>query len=463
MMFWFRTVLAGAVFCNVAYAQIPREQETRPDYHGPHEPWIDRNNAGPLIEKTKEAGGRLLFMRVGDLGVVDGKRDPADEAAWSDPRVTEWLTAHAVGARYQLSDDAKNANALELGSLTKAVYAIRNGVVVDRDLLFTSADEVLEWAKLLENGDVTPEFARKRAGERTDTCSLIPRAVYAERLRRLGEAQASADEYAWIIEARFGIGRKRDTNQQWPVGHPLEWDLFKFPIFHRAAELAPKFPAVYERLEVARDEMIERLIKSKPGEHRKLSIEFVFSMLSIAPDAEVFNRLMDGVADDPFSVAESKRRQTRLMSSLAEQGRWADAGKLVRDPVNSVRQCMGKFDALTKLGDAMGGKRSHPPSDAYSELADQTELDVATDCAVVYAALLAAGREKEASEAASAAFAIHDSPTVRAVFVVTCLDAKQVRPEHREWAKQGDQSPMLKEQPQTLSQQVEESLAPPQK
>lgn len=117
---------------------------------------------------------------------------------------------------------------------------------------------------------------------------------------------------------------------------------------------------------------------------------------------------------------------------------------------------MSKVTAIKKLT----GAPHNPPANASDDLMRQTEFEAATDCAVIYASLLSVGREEDAQAAADATFAVHDSPMVRAIFVVTCLDAKQLRPVHREWAKQADPTLQMKDTGKTLAQLVDEALTP---
>ncbi len=273
-----------------------------------------------------------------------------------------------------------------------------------------------------------------------------------------GDEEAAADEYLWVVEqfyrdeARGGTtDRIRNIPMLYRVGG---YHMIQYGVLDRASTLGSKFPTTRARWSALRDELIA--IVADPSKAGYNAGKAAREITLFTPDVEGTFALLDKYKDNNRITTMIEHLLPELVATMGSGGQWERAGKLIRDPSAQVRGQMVRLDVLEGLNDA-----SQPVSKASPQTYRPIELRCAQSVGIIYAALLAAGRDKEAREAADEAFKLHDSPTLRACLVLTALDAGQSREEHGGWAKTGESSWLFEKSPpkQTLSKRVEEALS----
>ena len=461
-------VLATLLLMFSCAAATGQQQKDRPrDYADrslaqPY-PLPDWRPGGDPIEVHKDDGATVVFL-IAD-GLWTHEFDTLE--AWESPAVQAWIKdtgrvfradARARGTDWSIPESV----AVIIGhSPPEGVYAFRNGQLIDHDRQFTDPEQLLVWLKSVDAGEISVEFARRRAGERHSQSPLEPRLVLAQRLERRGMLEEAADEYTWVLEQAYTQLANQPpldlrNPQQGPPARQINlWALSLYDFSNKAQDLGLRFPATKARLEALRDRLCD--LASDPDQRAAAS--FALAMVSLVPDPDRTNALLDALEKIPEHKLLLAREVPSLIDSLASQGRWAEAGKIIRRPEESVALHMSKLGIMEAMSDS-----PRPLDEASPQFYRQTEVESALAASMIYAALLAAGRADEAERAATTAFEVRDSPTIRAIFVTVCLTARQIRPEHRAWAEQGMKSWLFEprdgepQRPESLVDLVDKAL-----
>jgi hypothetical protein len=325
-------------------------------------------------------------------------------------------------------------------------YAIRDGKLLDHDLLFENADDLLAWLGHVKSGVFPMDYIKSRAGERNEDSEPVVRMIYADRLERWGNddkvaREKAADEYTWVYEQvrtpREPVPMpvvQRGTTLSKPPFHMIRYDTYEYGVDERVRMYAKDFPAVRDRVAVIRDLLREEILKmDRPSEY---TVHDWLYACSIAPDPKSTVAVYKALQGKAKAIAD--QALLNFVVTLEQGGAWAEAGAIIDQPMIRVHR---EFDRIIMMGamDMMGtGELKKDDPAMYRRMYAQT-VGVA---AAMHAALLAAGRDQEAFDVGATVLELtNDDWMTKGVMVMQALKAKQARPEHLAWAKAADSSP----------------------
>jgi hypothetical protein len=141
-------------------------------------------------------------------------------------------------------------------------------------------------------------------------------------------------------------------------------------------------------------------------------------------DAAATLAWVDRNKGDEEGVKTLRRFDYRILSLLEEEGRWADYGLVVDDPVATVRRYHDTFLRAADLDDGAPGLEE--------ELAESRRQHFRSSVASIHAGLLAAQREDEAWRVVEVATGLANDPALNSAVVEKALEVGQPRERHRE-------------------------------
>jgi len=349
-----------------------------------------------------------------------------DRTTMVDPKVVEWLKKNAIIVSVDVDKEPALAKSLEIAAMPTTI-AFRKGEEFDRIVGMRAAAPFLAWLEGMAQGKKSIEAVRARAAARPDgTIDVDARCEEAQALvqaRKYAEATA-AYEWLWrhMLEHDPSMGGVRisfmATNMQ---------------------ELAARSPDAKTRFTALRDEAAKGLADEKVD--ARLLGDWIVLNKVIGDDKATLD-WFDRVKGDR-RWRELVRRQVYLRELLMENGRLGDYGALIEDPVEEIRDNhrVASFDH---------GMPEGIDAEQKAGMLESMHLYWREQCAVVYAAVLAAGREEEALAAAKEAMKFDSGAAMVKSLVAKALEADQARQVQIEWidaalaaskATEGDAAP----------------------
>lgn len=137
---------------------------------------------------------------------------------------------------------------------------------------------------------------------------------------------------------------------------------------------------------------------------------------------------LDRVESDPAALANLRPLAGFIPYILRQAGRWPDMARWFPDPIGAVRHAYATADSWLRRLDVDS-----------QHLATTIRAFARDRAALVYASLLAAGRDAEALRAAEAAAGLDPEPDrLRTILIATALEqASQARPHQLQWLSAG--------------------------
>jgi hypothetical protein len=388
-----------------------------------------------------------------------GSKGPLALDHWRDPRVGERLQARGMlaaiytGESYDRGPNVPGPALRRFATMPRGLYAIRNGEVADHTSQPNDVDALLAWLDLVATGGPSLEEARKLAGEREDGGPLLPRLVLAMRLDLAGKADEAGAEYEWVLEQTL----LHDVQEHdWSEPKSIDRTSARsYPFLKRGAEFAKQNQAAMARIVALRDAFAARTDAATDEVTRSKARRSFFLVYDIAPNPDQllawFKRQPPEPAEDRRDSSLSLRRE--VFHKLTAAGRWADAGNLVDKPLGWTAQAILRISAT----EWMTADDRRPERDREKS---QARFHAATEAGIIYAALLAAGRENHAqavAEVLEELDAEDEDQTVRKGLILWALQAGQARPIHLQWADELDETQPADKK---IKPKVEEALRP---
>jgi hypothetical protein len=463
-MFRVFVLLAAILGCSIARAQTPGGVQRFPRNDGsggvetgPFFTFLDDKVYQLGLDASKQ--GKLLVVAI-PADSWPGMKEPNPLDQWKEASVADWLAAHGVAAVYRRDDSPvyrSNTNVVVKRTFNKTppgLVAIRNGDIIDQTTHFKSADDLLAWLQLALKDDVTLEYARKLAGERTDGGPLLPRLVLAWRLDHAGKNHEADAEYEWVFEQtlrhKLPSGREQFTDPRYPDRYPAgRWQREE-----RAADFAKRNPEAKARLITLRDSFAAQAETETDVHKRREARDDWFRLYHIFPNPDALLKWYKSQPPEPrpkrkFEAMHSLRRTVFHM--LTEADRWADAGQLVDKPFGWATEQMMMLSAAEFMS------ADDTPNEKKQEMLE-ARVRAASEAGEIYAALLAAGRESSAQALAEVLEEFDEedeNQIIRRGLLLMALDAHQVRPFHAQWADEADKNAA---EDKKLKPRVEEAL-----
>lgn len=337
-----------------------------------------------------------------------------DATTWRDGKVEKWLAKNAIVVAVDVDQKKQLAKELSVQAMPTMI-AFKEGREFDRVVGYKGPAELLAWLEGIARGDKSIEAVRRRAGKRDAAKGKVDidaRLKLASSLAQTGKVAEAADEYVWLFE------------------HMLEHDQAFYGV--RLSFMASDMERLAARHAGAKKrftELRDRTAKAIQGEKvdREDLVDWV-NLNNIIGDTEATLSWYDKVKDQPRWRPLVNRVARDLQELLLRKRRWADIGRTSADPIGEIEQdhainaMRPKFDLPEGLSDEQRRRIEEMPHRRLREKAG-----------IMYAGLLAAKREDDATKFAARARELDKSIAMVAALVSTALQADQPRTQHLRW------------------------------
>jgi thiol-disulfide isomerase/thioredoxin len=362
-----------------------------------------------------------------------------EKTTWRDGKVAAWVAANAIAVQIDVDKERSLAKELKIDAMPTVIAVKEGNQEYDRIVGYRNPSDFLAWTEGIARGEKAIDAVRKRAGERTggtEKVNIKARLDLANSLWQSGKADEAAEEYAWLWR------------------HMLEYDRAFVGV--RSSFMASNMERLAVRNEGAKKKFMDlRDEAEKAMAEEKVSVDDLADWMvlnKIVSDSQRTLKWFDEVKDDTHWKPMLERITYRLEDLLIQNKRWADLGKLYSDPMEllgraqEMRHVMSKQPLPQGIDEEMRKTMGEMPLRTFRNSAGR-----------LYAALLAAGNEKDARRIAERARELDDSPRMVAALASTALSAGQVRKEQVEWLTEAIKSDAsLKD----LQERALEALAP---
>jgi thioredoxin 1 len=329
--------------------------------------------------RTAATQGRWLI--VDGTAAWCGPCQQMDRTTWRDEAVKAWVDAHAIAVQVDVDADSEIAQQLEISAMP-TVIAIRAEHECDRIVGYRNAAGMLQWLTDLEAGATSLDRLRRSIDDpERDAKGRLALAQALVAARRYDEA---VGEYLWLWEHMAKVD---------PGMTGVRVSFMATEI----AELVHAHAPAFGRFRDLRDQTEERA-----GGDVKARFDWIV-LNDVLGEGVRTLAWFDSAKEDPAETACLDRVAHRLIPLLRERGRWADMGRLHRDPLGTLARVHALFDAPTGLPDEM-----------KEELRVFGGRLFRAEAALLVRSLTAAGRAVEATEVEREALRLDPSVEMQA-------------------------------------------------
>lgn len=326
-----------------------------------------------------------------------------ERTTWVDERVVELLTTKGLVFKIDVDDERALSRKYGVRAMPTMI-AVRDGEVFDRVVGGRSADQMIEWFEGVRRGERAVDAQRRRLEEREKPGEHDVQGRY-----RLAQSLMRTEAYAEAMEHLVWLWDHSIEHEPAFVG--VRGSFMLSTIEELCAMHPPAKAAFMERRDAA-----ERTL-SEGGTDWQVAWDFVALNESFGEPARTL-AWFDANKDDATKAGLLDRVGSRLVPLLLEHERWADAGRLLSEPVQMAQATLPMQVRMF---------------DANPDLEEQTVERILGDLALrhanEHAALFAAERDREAMRMAMLV-ANHLGNRGRLALARTALRAGVVRPIH---------------------------------
>ena len=361
------------------------------------------------VDSTK-VGDKILVVKA--TAEWCGPCKQMDKTTWRDPGVVEWFKGHGLAIQVDVDKEPAVAKALAIEAMPTMV-AFKQGKEFDRIVGYRSAEQLLGWLGDVKAGKRTADAmeekaARVKAGGEMSVDERYKLAAELAGARKFDEA---TEQYVWLWKHMLETA---------PAMTGVRLSFMASEMQRLAARHAPAKAAFI----TLRDEAGARLTaKNRSRQDRTDWVVLNDVVGEEAQTLEWFDRVKDDI-DGRASIAEVSHHVDRL---LEKEGRWADMGRVIVNPLERMERSSKMFELDGKMED-------DPRFKEHAAQFRQVRFKMFRDGAgKTYAALLAAGRDDEAAAVSAAGLKADDTGGMRAALVEWALRASQARPAQSAW------------------------------
>lgn len=324
---------------------------------------------------------------------------------WPDAAVVAWLAEHAIALQVDI-DVHEDIAETHRAQTIPTIIVFRDGEPIDRATGYQSAEELVSWLEGLRHGRTRLDDLRQRAtADDNDHRSVIARYELAAHLMQMDLYDEATEHYVWLWE-------------QLPNRNAAMAHMRNGLVAEEMQEVAELHAPARERFEALRDGLEQRL-RDGAANHRDLEDWLVLN--GVVGDLPRTLAWFDRVKHRDDAGRTFERVVHHLEDILIEEHRWADVALLYPDPVQTLHRqaepMQLSFIHTVFVPDAQARAR-------YQDYLRELFYDKA---GVLYAAMLAGGRDTDAAAVADFAIATLDDDQTRCELVGAALQARQAR------------------------------------
>ena len=353
----------------------------------------------PFAEAMAEAKAKGLWLIV----AASSSSQPAvmmEKQTWQNAQVTEWFEKkQAIGVRVEIDADAELAAALDVRT-APVVIAFKDGIEKDRIVGFLDPVRLLMWFLSLEGAkSIFDQMLRKATGD--PERDMHARLSLAKALLHDRRYEEATEHYLWL----------------WENIERVDPDMSGVRVSFMAGEIGTlviAHPRARERFAALRDDAGAAADADPTSAERRLDWVVLNNILA---DEERTLRWFDGVKSNPHLQDVVRGAGRFLIELLKTRGRWADVGRIYRNPLKELTFLHESFAAapLPEMSSILGGK-------AVDQVEEVMASQFREGAGELYASLRAAGRTAEAKAVHEEALRLDPSDEMR-----TALEQSPIR------------------------------------
>lgn len=332
-----------------------------------------------------------------------------DRTTWRDEKVVRWVRDNGLAIQVDVDKEEKVAASLKIRAMPTMI-AFKDGKEVDRIVGGRGAKELLAWADDVKAGKTTAMKTHEKLEKAKAPGAEMP---IAERLELASELKDS-EKFAEATEQFAWLWQNMVEEEPSYSGVRVSFMASDMQELAATSELAKQ---TFTKL---RDDAQARL----EGEDK------AFEDLS---DWIVLNRIVDDqgrtlewfdrIKDRPSAPQTIARVSHLIDDLLKEENRWADWGKLLRNPDAKVRQNYGLLQMT------MSVQAGQADDDQKERMTASLRGHYRRSAGEMYSALLAAGRDEDAARVAGVVIELDDTAEARIALVQAAMMVNQSRAE----------------------------------
>jgi len=312
-----------------------------------------------------------------------------DRMTWRDPSVLAWVEAHAVAIQVDVDEQHDLARSLGIQAMP-TVIVFRDGEEKDRVVGLKKPGELLAWLAGVERGET--ELDRVRRALVDPERDMHGRLALAKALVQGHKLDEALGHYDWL----------------WRNIHRIEPAMSGVRVSFMAGEiesLCRELPAARQRFSEIRD---EAEATARAGGEAAGEARFEWVVLNQAlGDVPRTLAWFDAVKEAPAEVPVLAQIGPWLIPALRQRDRWADIGRLVREPLAQIQRDHEVAETTMKK----------VPAPLRDQLAAAMKHHFRDQAGMLCRALAAAGRSDEAAAVKSEALRLDDSADMKAALL----------------------------------------------
>lgn len=363
---------------------------------------------------------KLLIVKATASWCAPCKR--MDKTTWIDEKVVAWVRDNGVAIEFDVDENKALSEQLKIDAMPTMI-AFKDGAEFDRTVGYKDAGDLLVWLNDVKGGvrsiDKVAEKAKAApgadAGEDEDV-DVDAKYEYAQALVTKGSYEEAAAEYVWLWKNML----KYEPSMSGVRGSFMASDMER---------LAARSEPAKQKFVTLRDEAEEKL-NAKPSRERsrRLRLDWIVLNEVVADEARTL-AWFDEVKKSPDAADALEDVGYRLDDLLMKHSRWADLAAVVKDPIAKLQRDHEML-AIT----------SRPLRDADEEMQKRLKQRMndrfRDGTARLYAGLLAAGREGEATKFAEEARKLDPAPELVTTLIEMALESGNPRDPQADWLKE---------------------------
>lgn len=375
-------------------------------------------NTQPYAEAKKAAEDGKKWFIVKATATWCGPCKQMDKTTWVDDKVIKWINTNAIAVALDVDAQPAIAKSLSVEAMPTMI-AFKDGEEFDRVVGYKSGADLLAWLEGVARGEKSIEAVQQRAKPAADgKIDTQARMEVAKSLTQSGKFEKATEEFVWLWQHML-------EHNPAMVGVRLSF------MANDMKALAEKSPLAKAKFTELRDQTGELLKKPKVS-GGDLSDWLVLN--TIIEDQKATLAWFDGVKGQAKWTPMLTRHAYQLAPLLIEHGRWVDIAALYPDPIAHIEQQFEFEKAMPK----------HELPEGIDErtrkiIEDMPMKSFRDAAANLYASLLAAPREKEASAFADRARVLDKSSAMTQALISTALKAGQPRVAQLQWLSSPEQ------------------------
>ena len=392
-------IVAGAIglVFNATLAMADPEPSGSKD-QGAHAPQADAKALPPVFSALSfdkalaETKGTNKLLVAKFTAAWCGPCKMMDKTTWRDDKVVQWVKDNGLAVQVDVDKQQKIAREYGVQAMPTMIL-FKNGEPVDRTVGYRDASGLLRWMENAKAGKTELDAMEDKAKAQGDDLSIRERMDMARSFVQGGKFDKATKEYLWLWDNML----KKE-----PAMYGVRLSFMAGDI----EDLCAQDNTAHDAFTKVRDSTEARL-KGEDKSWDDLADWITLNQILRQPAKTL--EWFDRIKGDPDSAQTLERFAFRLLPLLEEQERWADVGRLVRDPVKAIQRDHAMATMRMPMGNA--------DAELRKRVQDMAMENFRSQAANMYMGLLAADRKVDAERYADEAAKLDDTSATRVELV----------------------------------------------